>query len=226
MSLQEWAKKEVEIACERERKASDHSEGEWDYGCACYESALKAFNSLCEDGHSGMSIGYTKQILNRLIDGKPLTPIEDTKGIWEYVRTNTKKGCRVYRCKRMSSLFKNVYPDGTVKYHDNDRFIIREISNPEVGWHNRFVCSIAEKYAGEIEMPYFPKGKPIDVYCQECLSDPKNGDFDTIAILYLRFPEGKKVKVNRYFKESNQGFVEIRINEWVERMTKYQKEKV
>lgn len=54
----------------------------------------------------------------------------------------------------------------------------------------------------------------------------KNGDFDTIAILYLRFPEGKKVKVNRYFKESNRGFVEIRINEWVERMTKSQKEKV
>lgn len=225
MNLQEWAKKEVEIACERERKASDNSEGKWDYGCACYESALKAFNSLCEDGHSGMSIGLTKNILNRLIDGKPLTSIEDTEDIWNEVPSRGNE-YKTYQCKRMSSLFKNVYPDGTVKYHDNDRFIIREISNPEVGWHNGFVRSIAEKYAGEIEMPYFPKGKPIDVYCQECLSDPKNGDFDTIAILYLRFPEGKKVKVNRYFKESNQGFVEIRINEWVERMTKSQKEKV
>lgn len=225
MSLQEWARKEVEIACERERKASGNPEREWDYGCACYESVLKAFNSLCEDGHSGASIGITKNILNRLINGKPLTPIEDTEDGWNEV-VSRRDEYTTYQCKRMSSLFKDVYPDGTVKYHDNDRFIIREISNPEVGWHNRFVCSIAEKYAGEIEMPYFPKGKPIDVYCQECLSDPKNGDFDTIAILYLRFPEGKKVKVNRYFKESNQGFVEIRINEWVERMTKSQKEKV
>lgn len=223
MSFREWAQREVAIACKREKP--DRKEGEFDYGCACYESALKAFDSLLEDGHSGMSIGVTKNILNRLIDGKPLTSIEDTEDIWNEVSSRENE-YKTYQCKRMSSLFKNVYTDGTVKYHDNDRFIIREISNPEVGWHNRFVCSIAEKYAGEIEMPYFPKGKPIDVYCQECLSDPKNGDFDTIAILYLRFPEGKKVKVNRYFKESNQGFVEIRINEWVERMTKSQKEKV
>jgi hypothetical protein len=162
MSLREWAQREAALACKREKP--DRKEGEFDYGCACYESALKAFNSLLEDGHSGMSIGYTKQILNRLIDGKPLTPIEDTKGTWEYVHTNTKKGCRVYQCKRMSSLFKDVYPDGTVKYHDNNRFIIREISNPEVGWHNGFVRSIAEKYAGEIEMPYFPKGKLMLAY--------------------------------------------------------------
>ena len=57
-------------------------DGEWDYGCACYESALKAFGSLCEDGHSGFSIGLTKAILNRLINNKPLLPIEDTDEVW------------------------------------------------------------------------------------------------------------------------------------------------
>lgn len=176
MNLQEWAKKEVEIACERERKASGNPEGEWDYGCACYESALKAFNSLCEDGHSGASIGITKNILNRLIEMKPLTPIEDTEDIWNEVSSRSNE-YTAYQCKRMSSLFKNVYQDGTVKYHDNNRFIMRDVSDPDVGWHNGFVCSIAEKYAGEIEMPYFPKGKPIDVYCQECLSDPKKRRF-------------------------------------------------
>ena len=75
MSMTEWAKREVEIASKRER--GDKPESEWDYGCACYDSALKAFESLCGDGHSGFSIGITKGILNRLIDGKPLTPIED-----------------------------------------------------------------------------------------------------------------------------------------------------
>ena len=57
---------------------TSRNDGEWDYGCACYESALKAFGSLCEDGHSGFSIGLTKAILNRLINNKPLLPIEDT----------------------------------------------------------------------------------------------------------------------------------------------------
>lgn len=66
MSMMEWAKREVEIASKRER--GDKPESEWDYGCACYDSALKAFESLCGDGHSGFSIGITKGILNRLIE--------------------------------------------------------------------------------------------------------------------------------------------------------------
>lgn len=80
MSMLEWAKNEVAIASKRER--GDKPEGEWDYGCACYDSAMRAFESLLGDGHSGMSIGFTKNILNRLIDGKPLTPIEDTEEVW------------------------------------------------------------------------------------------------------------------------------------------------
>lgn len=83
MDMIEWAENEVKLACERERKVSGTPEGEWDYGCACYESALKAFKSLVKDGHSGMSIGFTKHILNRLIDRKPLSPIEDTEDVWE-----------------------------------------------------------------------------------------------------------------------------------------------
>lgn len=68
MNMLDWAKREVELACKRENP--DRKPGEWDYGCACYESALKALKSLLEDGHSGFSISLTKQILNRLIDRK------------------------------------------------------------------------------------------------------------------------------------------------------------
>ena len=44
MKLNDWAKEEVKYACERERKNSGTPDGEWDYGCACYESALKLSN--------------------------------------------------------------------------------------------------------------------------------------------------------------------------------------
>ena len=124
MGMKEWAEREVQIACKRENP--DRKEGEWDYGCACYESALKAFNSLMEDGHSGASIGFTKQILNRLIDGKPLTPIEDTEDVWNE-RPRDNRGYTTYQCKRMSSLFKYVYPDGSVKYSDADRVICIDV---------------------------------------------------------------------------------------------------
>ena len=60
MKLNDWAENEVRIACELE--APNKKEGEWDYGCACYESALKVFKSLVEDGHSGYSINFTNCI--------------------------------------------------------------------------------------------------------------------------------------------------------------------
>ena len=63
----DWARREVEIACEKENP--NRKGDEFDYGCACYESALKAFESLCEDGHSGFSIkndtGYIESSFGR-----------------------------------------------------------------------------------------------------------------------------------------------------------------
>lgn len=71
-----WADREVQLACQRENP--DYQEGEFDYGCACYQSALKAFESVVSDGHSGASVQYTRWILNRLLQCKPLTPIAFT----------------------------------------------------------------------------------------------------------------------------------------------------
>jgi len=130
MSMKEWAKSEVKIACAREVKAAkvDGHPEDAGYGVACYRSAMKAFNSLMKDGHSGYSIGFTKNILMALIDGKPLTPIEDTDDIWNDVSCD-KNGVTNYQCKRMSSLFKDVYPDGTVKYNDVNSVIKVDTSN-------------------------------------------------------------------------------------------------
>lgn len=46
MAMSEWARKEVEIACKKENPDGDCG---FDYGCSCYDSALRAFESLCED---------------------------------------------------------------------------------------------------------------------------------------------------------------------------------
>lgn len=222
MKMSEWAKREVEIACKKEN--SDRKEGEFDYGCACYESALKAFNSLLEDGHSGYSIGFTKNILNRLIDGQPLTPIEDTDDVWEE-RGVYKDGVKMsYQCKRMGSLFKDVYEDGTVRYRDVNRFICYE-SDSNIGYHNGFVNKIATECVGEITMPYYPSTKPIKIYTSECLFDPKNGDYDTVGIEYLEFPDGQRITIARYFKEAEDGFEEIDYDEYKMRLEIASKDK-
>ena len=211
-----WAEREIEIACERERKNSTE-EGDWEYGCACYESAYKAFNSLMEDGHSGFSIRITKQFLNRLIDGKPLTPIEDTDDVWNDVCDYSKsRGYKQYQCKRMSSLFKEIYPDGTVNYHDNDRFAGVNINNPNSMYHSGLVSRIGYEMF-PITMPYCPTDKPFKVYCEDFLTDRKNGDFDTVGMFYIIKPDGEKVEVNRFFKESKYGWAEIDKNEYDQR---------
>lgn len=217
MSMSEWAKMEVEIACKHENP--DRKEGEFDYGCACYESALKAFNSLMEDGHSGFSIGLTKQILNRLIDGKPLVPIEDTDDVWDDRGSwGDDDEVKHYQCKRMSSLFKDVYPDGSVKYSDNNRVVMIEKTS-DTSWHNGLTSQIVEELF-PLTMPYMPTDEPYRVYCEECLTDPKNGDYDTIAVYYISKPDGEQVDVNRYFKEGNTVYGcwdEISSDEFMER---------
>ena len=207
-NMESWEEREIEIACKHE--APDRKSGEWDYGCACYESALKAFGSLCEDGHSGFSIGMTKYILNRLIEGKPLTSIEDTEDVWD--NTIDFGGHRGeianYQCRRMSSLFKYVYADGSVKYRDVNRFCGVNVDNPNASYHSGLIDRVmVEKFP--ITMPYFPESKPFRVYCEEFLTDRKNGDYDTVGILYVIKPDGERVEINRYFKEGENDFVEV-----------------
>lgn len=214
MSLLEWAKKEVEIASKRERE--NNPEDKWDYGVACYESALKAFESLLGDGHSGMSIGFTKNILNRLIDGKPLTPIEDTEDVWDNRGSYREEISVEYQCKRMSSLFKTIYDDGTVKFSDVNRCYCTYKDNPSVSWRNGFINNIYDEMY-PLTMPYMPNNRPDEVVCEELLTDCKNGDFDTLAILYIKRANGETVEVNRYFKEWDTSFIEISKDEYEER---------
>ena len=207
MSMYEWAKKEVEIACKKENP--ERKDGEFDYGCTCYQSALKAFKSLCDDGHSGMSISITKNILNRLIDGNPLTPIEDTEDIWRVESyRNDELDFTSYQCSRMFSLFKYVYDDGRIEYSDNDSFVCCTTDGGT--YHYRFIEKIATEYVGKITMPYSPLSKPIHVYANDYLYNPDNGDFDTIGIFSIDTPDKGVIEVNRYFKFDEQDY------KWVE----------
>lgn len=215
MSMLDWAEREVEIACKHEREASKVPKGEWDYGCACYKSALKAYKSLMEDGHSGMSISLTKQILLRLIEGKALTPIEDTDDIWRFSYKND-DGTYVYQCMRMSSLFKNIHPNGTVTYKDVDRCYCIDIDKPDIPFHNGFISNLFDEMH-PITMPYVPSAKAAKIVRDVFLFDPKNGDWDTMALLYLINSDGEKVEINRYFKEDGNSFAEIDKDEYERR---------
>ena len=223
MSMLEWAEEEAKLACEEEKSNNDEL---WDYGCACYKSALEAFKVLCEQGHSGFSIKVTQNILNRLIDNKPLTAIEDVDTVWNDIHEsydkNAKKGIK-FQCKRMSSLFKEIMPDGSVKYSDADRVVCYDNDAVDVSC----TCGLATAIVDEmfpIEFPYYPSAKPFKMYFTDFLVDPKNGDFDTMGFTKVVKPNGEVVEVNRYFREPHDsesetypGWVEISEEEYKER---------
>mgnify|MGYP004510559919 FL=1 len=222
MSILDWARKEVEIACKKENPY--RKEGEFDYRCACYESALKAFESLCSDEHSGFSIKMTQNILNRLIDGKALTPIEDTDDIWNEC-SRTEDDIRVYQCKRIFSLFKYVHPDGTIKYRDNDRSYCVDINDPRIIYTSGLGSRVIDKMF-PITMPYMPD-KPIKVYCEDFLTDKKNGDFDTVGVFYAIKTENgqqERIEINRFFREpegdEERKWIEISKEEYEERKSR------
>lgn len=203
MSMVDWAKREIEIAKAREREVSGNTDY-CDYGCACYDSALKAYESLCEDGHSGLSIGITKQILNRLIDGKVLTAIEDTPDMWNHVGTHE------YQCKRMSSLFKRIDESGNVSYSDNNYAIGVNVGNDALAYHSKLISDyVYSKYP--ITMPYYPNSRPYKVYCEEFLYKKPDavGEFDHRALLYMIKPDGEREDVNKYFMEQDREMIEI-----------------
>lgn len=218
MDLLKWAENEIEIVRNRLKSSPEEEEGgENDYILGCYESAFKAFKSLLEDGHSGMSISITKSILIRLIDGRPLNDIQDTEDVWNEV-SGLSKDVKEYQCSRMSSLFKKVYPDGSVKYNDIDRAVCVNVDDPRNVFHG-YGCRILDEML-PIEMPYSPSSKQYKIYCKEFLYDEDGGDFDTLGVLYAISPEGEKINIERYFKDvkDEPSWVEIHEDEYFYRM--------
>lgn len=221
--LKSWAENECRLACKKENPDFDFDSDNFDYGCSCYKSALKAYRSLMEDGHSGMSFSFTKNILIRLMNGQPLTPITDEDFFAveygteqhpieseSYLKEYGLKTSR--QCPRMSSLFREETVDGKVTYRDIDLFAFYE-KDSRFGYHTH--CAFLEEMY-PIKMPYYPPAKPYKVITETFLVDKKNGDFDTRAFLYLITPEGDKVVLNRFFTtpEDGNGWKEITEREY------------
>ena len=220
MSMYDWAEQECRLACKKENPDFDFDSDDFDYGCSCYKSALKAYKSLAEDGHSGMSFSFTRNILERLMRHEPLTPItdDDFKGgnlIYSDEDLASMGLKSEIQCPRMSSLFRKETVDGKVTYCNVDRAYCVNVETPS----DTFSCGRETNIVDEmfpIKMPYLPEKEEYKVYVQTFLADKKNGDFDTQGILYLITPEGKRIDINRYYTEKNGEMVEISKDEYDE----------
>ena len=202
MTMTEWAKKEVKLFKEKQD----------DYGKLCADSALKAFLSLVEDNHSGLSIKITQNLLNRLINGQPLQPIEDKDFVQDpsmpqasEEELKDRKLKSDIQCPRMSSLFRKEKLDGTVIYNDVERTISVDTydeNNPST-WHSGEASKLVDKLF-PIKMPYYPSPKQYKVYGKSMYVD-ENGNDNTkehpgtvnkTIYEYLITPDGERIELN------------------------------
>ena len=223
MGTYTWAEQECRLACKKENPNFDFDSDDFDYGCSCYKSALKAYKSLAEDGHSGMSFSFTRDILERLMRHEPLTPItdDDFKG-GNYLYPDEQLASMGLKseiqCPRMSSLFRKETIDGEVTYNDLDRAYCIDIERPSDTFSSSASNIVDELFP--IKMPYLPERGKYKVYVQTFLTDRKHGDFDTRGVIYLITPDGKRIDINRYYTEKGGKMVEISKDEYEELLAK------
>ena len=218
-----WAEQECRLACKRENPNFNFDGDDFDYGCSCYKSALKAYKSLMDDEHSGMSFSFTRDILERLMRHEPLTPITDDDfegGNLIYSDEDlVSMGLKSeIQCPRMSSLFRKETVDGKVTYCDVNRAYCVNIETPSDTFFSSTNNIVDELFP--IKMPYLPKREEYKVYVQTFLTDKKNGDFDTQGVIYLITPDGKRIDINRYYTQKAGKMVEISKDEYDELLEK------
>ena len=186
-NVESWAKREIELQLKE-------CKNDW-YSKNVLKCAYKVYKKLCKQNHSGASIQLVKSVLDRLIDVKPLSPIEDTPDIWNDIIWDD-AGTTVYQNKRYSGLFKNVYSDGTVTYNDVERWQCYDDSG------FCFTSSLVNRCMDKlfpISLPYNPVSEKV--YVKEFLVDEKNGDFDTV---YFKYGD-----IEKYFTEKDGEWKEI-----------------
>ena len=195
-----WADTEVELACKRENPDWDGTS--FDYGCMCYKSALEAYkaavNKLNKAGHSGYSYACTISILKRLLDGKPLNGIKEDDFESEPCDV-TKDGVKIYTNPRYGKLFKEVYPDGTIKYNDVERTMSFDINEPDNCWGGGLGSRLVNNLF-PITLPYYPNDKPYKVGFVEGLYDRALRDCDLQGIYYIIKPDGEKIEINKFYR--------------------------
>ena len=128
---------------------------------------LEILKVLEDQGHSGFSINYLMDKLNRLVRRKPLTPLTGEDDEWSVVDSTGHK-----QNNRCSSVFMDT--DGTCV--DLDFYVVSD--NGGINWFT------SKKFTKKIKFPYMPPVTPKHIYI-EYKNDPRHGftseEFDIIT---------------------------------------------
>lgn len=207
----DWAENEINIYCKK-AEANDDGYGSMEYMQECAFAALDAYNLLMGQGHSGSSMGITMSILNKLVDGKPLTLIENTNDMWEPGFESKEFGYKTFNCKRYPALYKKVYNDGGVVYKDVNRWSCYDVGS-DVPYSSGTVNTALDELF-PITFPYAPHIYRVN--CETFLLNKSIGDFDHKAILNYVDADDTKMAINKYYQCTDKGWGEISQESYVD----------
>lgn len=197
--MSKWAKEEVEKANAAYGIPSDT------LFQATFDIVLNAYNYIlkeCEDMGHWRTV---RRMLARLMDDKPLTDI--TEGDFEGAEelNAPDNAVSVKRCPRYPSLIRTEYKDGTIRYSDEERYYYWDDNNNEP--LRGIDLDIIDEYI-PITLPYRPPTLPSEIHVSVSLSNPKNGDYDTVHVSHIQC-ECDRIDVDRYWIEIDGVLVEI-----------------
>lgn len=203
----------------------------------CYEAvvneAVKLFNELEDLQHTEESKVMIKRFLSRLIEDKPLSPIEDRDDMWDEVGVNTGEDSEVtlYINRRLRTLYKrevrDIKKDALIEktYHDPTRVTcINTIDGKEV------ILSLVNDYVDEhfpIKFPYFPTDKyTVGVTMFNHKNPLEDGEEDTICIKTIIDPDHKVAVPNAHYAlNEKRDWCKIDGPEYYNRLYEYHKSK-
>lgn len=203
----------------------------------CYEmvvnEAVKLFNELEDLPHTEESKVMIKRFLSRLIEDKPLSPIEDGGDMWDEVGVNTEEDSEVtlYINKRLRTLYrrevrdikKDVLTEKT--YHDPTRVTCVNITNGK-----EVTLSLVNDYVDEhfpIKFPYFPTDKyVVEVIMFNHKNPLEDGGEDTISIETIIDPDHRVTFPGAYYAlNEERDWRRIGSPEYYNRLHEYRKNK-
>lgn len=171
-----------------------------------YNSALKILRMFREDDLAYktklLALSTTQQILNQ----KPLSPIEDIPEVWD--EPYDIGGIKRRRCKRLITLYKQVYPDGHIEYID-----------PSIYWcvtprsNERFKNEVIESYFlseyCQVKMPYTQPEKPYVFTVEQFDATWDCYHLHLTAVISVENPDGDKKHIHRWFQHNGEKCREI-----------------
>lgn len=190
--VDDWITERVSKEC--------NGDGFDEYIIGVYHSAQKAYNYVISNVKNGYEYQEVIHYLFPILNDNVLVPIEDVEEIWNDVndfflgRDEKKKRIyTTYQCKKMSSLFKDVYSDGHIVYRDIDRAYCKEkcVGNGGKEYYSTYTSHL-DKIVDDlypIKMPYMPEVGRYCVEVERFVYDKSNGA-ECVLIKSITLPDG------------------------------------